>query len=176
MAVFFFNENGECVMQDYKIFDEIANAYLTALDAVTSPQAMESYRFSFDLDQPNNVIPFNPATGRYNPLSPDLRMAVDGNKLVTFCTFANCYESAPDTVQGGMGAAGDDQLLAYATMIDGVTGPTLWLKVAYLKPTPIIQDVGGEGNLTFFDRAKWRGVVQITISDGRAVAHQVILE
>ena len=24
-------------MQDYKIFDELANAYLTALDAVTSP-------------------------------------------------------------------------------------------------------------------------------------------
>ncbi len=24
-------------MQDYKIFDELANAYLTALDAITSP-------------------------------------------------------------------------------------------------------------------------------------------
>ncbi len=37
MAVLFFNENGECCMRDYKIFDELANAYLTALDAVTSP-------------------------------------------------------------------------------------------------------------------------------------------
>ena len=98
---------------------------------------MESYRFSFDLDRPNEVIPFNPATGALNPLSPDLEMRVEGTTLVAICTYPNCFESAPDTVQGGMVAAVYDQLLAYATMVAGVTGPTLWLRVAYLKPTPI---------------------------------------
>jgi acyl-coenzyme A thioesterase PaaI-like protein len=110
---------------------------LASLDDVTQTRSMESYRFAFDLDRPNDVIPFNPATGSFNPLSPELDMKVEGNRLVTQCTFSNCYESAPDTVQGGMVAAVYDQLLAYATMVAGVTGPTLWLRVAYLKPTPI---------------------------------------
>lgn len=112
-------------------------ALVDSLDDVTQTRAMESYRFAFDLEHPNDVIPFNPATGAFNPMSPQLELRVDGQKLVALCTFANCFESAPDTVQGGMVAAVYDQLLAYATMIAGVTGPTLWLRVAYLKPTPI---------------------------------------
>jgi acyl-CoA thioesterase FadM len=36
-----------------------------------------------------------------------------------------------------MSAAVYDQLLAYSVMAQGRTGPTLWLKVSYLKPTPI---------------------------------------
>ncbi len=47
---------------------------------------------------------------------------------------------------------------------------------AVARLTPIIQDVGGEENLTFFDLAKMLGFIQITISDGRAFAHQVTLE
>jgi len=64
-------------------------------------------------------------------------MAVDGNKLLTHGEFSSCYESGPDTVQGGRVAAVYDQLRAYAVMAGGRTGPTLWLKVSYLKPTPI---------------------------------------
>jgi acyl-coenzyme A thioesterase PaaI-like protein len=112
-------------------------ALLASLDEVTQIRAMESYRFAFDLDRPNDVIPFNPATGALNPLSPHLSVHMEGSTLVAICTYANCFESAPDTVQGGMVAAVYDQLLAYATMVAGVTGPTLWLRVAYLKPTPI---------------------------------------
>jgi hypothetical protein len=47
---------------------------------------------------------------------------------------------------------------------------------AVARLTPIIQDVGGEDNLTFFDLAKLLGFTQITVSDGRSFAHQVILE
>ena len=47
---------------------------------------------------------------------------------------------------------------------------------AVARLTPIVQDVGGEDTLTFFDLAKMLGFVQITITDGRAFAHQVILE
>ena len=112
-------------------------ALLESLDEVTQTRAMESYRFAFDLNRPNDVIPFNPATGALNPLSPQLDMRIEGNTLIADCTYPNCFESAPDTVQGGMVAAVYDQLLAYATMVAGVTGPTLWLRVAYLKPTPI---------------------------------------
>ena len=47
---------------------------------------------------------------------------------------------------------------------------------AVARLTPIVQEVGGEDTLTFFDLAKMLGFVQITITDGRAFAHQVILE
>lgn len=128
---------------------------LQSLESVSATRAMESYRFAFDLDEPNNVIPFNPATGRYNPLSPELDMKVDGKRLVTSCTFANCHESGPDIVQGGMVAAVYDQLLAYATMIHGVTGPTLWLKVSYLKPTPINEELRFECVVDSIDGKKF---------------------
>jgi acyl-coenzyme A thioesterase PaaI-like protein len=110
---------------------------LESLSPVTQRRAIESYRYEFDASHPNNVIPFNPATGEFNPISPALNVVLEGKTLVAHCEFSNCYESAPDTVQGGMVAAVYDQLLAYAMMVEGKTGPTLWLKVNYLKPTPI---------------------------------------
>ena len=100
-------------------------------------RALQSFRFAFDRNHPNDVLPFNPATGEFNPIAPKLAMAVDGNELVTHSEFSNCYESGPDTVQSGMVAAVYDQLLAYAVMASWQTGPTLWLKVSYRKPTPI---------------------------------------
>ena len=41
-------------------------------------------------------------------------MRLEGEKLVAEVTFPGNYESAPDTVQGGMVAACFDQLLAFA--------------------------------------------------------------
>ena len=130
-------------------------AVLESLDDVTQTRAMESYRFVFDLDRPNDVIPFNPATGSYNPLSPQVDMTVEGNKLIAMCTFPNCFESAPDTVQGGMVAAVYDQVLAYATMVAGVTGPTLWLRIGYLKPTPINEPLRFECEVESVDGKKY---------------------
>jgi hypothetical protein len=112
-------------------------ALLESLDEVTQARALVTYKFPFDLDEPNGILRFNPATGKYNPVAPKLEMEVEGKKLVIHCEFPNCYESAPETVQGGMVAAIYDQLLAYVIMVQGFTGPTLWIKVAYLKPTPI---------------------------------------
>ena len=48
------------------------------------------------------MIPFNPATGEFNPLANPIEMTVEGDRLVAEVTFSNVYESAPDTVQGGM--------------------------------------------------------------------------
>ena len=121
------------------------------------------------------MIPFNPATGALNPLSPDLEMRVEGTTLVAICTYPNCFESAPDTVQGGMVAAVYDQLLAYATMVAGVTGPTLWLRVAYLKPTPIgeplrfeCQVEPGEGKKFTAKGTCYRGSEKISEAEANA--------
>jgi hypothetical protein len=131
-------------------------ALLDSLDEVTATRAIESYRFKFDVDDPNAVIPFNPATGEYNPLAPDLRLSVEGKTLVGECRYSDCYESAPDTVQGGMVAAVYDQLLAYAVMLDGWTGPTLSIEVRYLKPTPINAQVRFECRVDSVDGRKFR--------------------
>ncbi len=128
---------------------------LASLDAVTRSRDIQSFGFGFDRDDPNNVIPFNPATGRYNPIAPRLEMRVDGDRIVTVCEFANCHESGPDTVQGGMVAAVHDQVLAYAVMLEGFTGPTLWVRVAFVKPTPINEPLRFESWVDSVDGRKY---------------------
>jgi len=118
---------------------DAVEALSAALDAVTQRRAMETFRYRFDPDDPNAVMPFNPATGAFNPLAPTLAMRVAGEKLVADVVFRGNYESAPDTVQGGMVAACFDQMLAFAVMIHGKTGPTTALTVRFVKRTPIDQ-------------------------------------
>lgn len=120
-------------------------ALAESMEPVTRRRAMQSFRYAFDAEAPNDVIPFNPATGEFNPIAPPLEMTLEGEKLVIRCTFPDRYESGPDMVQGGMVAAVYDQLLAYSVMAAGATGPTLWLKVSYLKPTPIHEELRFEG-------------------------------
>jgi acyl-coenzyme A thioesterase PaaI-like protein len=110
-----------------------------ALDAVTQHRAMEMFRFQFDTEEPNSVMPFNPATGAFNPMAPKLEMRVESEKVVAEFAFPSNYESAPDAVQGGMVAACFDQLLAFAVMVHGTTGPTISLTVHFVKRTPINQ-------------------------------------
>ena len=47
---------------------------------------------------------------------------------------------------------------------------------AVSRTTPIFQEYGVEDYFTFFDLAKMLGFTQITISNGRDFAHQVVLE
>jgi acyl-coenzyme A thioesterase PaaI-like protein len=134
---------------------ERVEALLASLDKVTEKRAIQTYRFEFDRNDPNNVLPFNPATGAFNPLSPALEMTLEGKKLVAQCEFSNCYESAPDSVQGGMVSAVFDQILAYAIMSEGKTGPTLWMKVTFRKPTPINEKLRFECAVDSVDGKKY---------------------
>jgi hypothetical protein len=148
-------------------------ALLESLEEVTAVRAIDTYRGAFDLGDPNNVLPFNPATGVLNPIAPTLEMAVDGKTLVTHCEFSCCHEGGPDTAHGGMIAAVYDQLLAYATMVEGKTGPTVWLKVTYLKPTPVNERLRFETVVTAVDGRKYsvagccyRGDVKVSVAEG----------
>lgn len=134
---------------------EEVESLLATLEGVTQTRSMESYRFAFDVDHPNDVLPFNPATGEFNPIAPSLTMSLIDKKLVIDCEFPNCYESAPDTVQGGMVAAVYDQLLAYAVMVEGVTGPTLSINVNFLRPTPINRPLRFEAAVDEIDGRKY---------------------
>lgn len=149
------------------------DALLASLDEVTRTRAIAGYRGEFDRSAPNDVLPFNPGTGPLNPIAPRLEMTVEGNTLVAHCEFSRCHEGGPDTVHGGIIAAVYDQLLAYATMIEGKTGPTLWLKVSYLKPTPVNQPLRFEAEVTAVDGRKYsvaggcyHGTVKVTEATG----------
>jgi acyl-coenzyme A thioesterase PaaI-like protein len=87
-------------------------------------------------------------------------MRVDGERLITELEFAGRYESSPDSVQGGMVAALYDQLLAFAVMIHGKTGPSVSLEVKFLERTPIEQPLRFESWVEEIvdDRYRARGV------------------
>ncbi|MDG2303954.1 MAG: hypothetical protein P8R42_04735 [Candidatus Binatia bacterium] len=122
-----------------------------SLDPVTASRAIETFHFEFDPNDPNRVMPFNPATGAMNPMAPKIVMRLDGDTLVGEFAFPSNYESGPDIVQGGMVAAFYDQLLAFAVMSRGRTGPTLWIRVSYLKRTPIEQPLRFEAQVVEID-------------------------
>ena len=124
-------------VEELRAAGDRVEALSQSLDAVTQSRAIETFRFGFDLDDPNAVMPFNPATGAFNPVAPELDMKVADERLITELVFSSRYESAPDSVQGGMVSALYDQLLAFAVMIHGKTGPSASLEVKFLKRTPI---------------------------------------
>ena len=130
-------------------------ALSAALDAVTTRRAMETFRYRFDRAEPNSVMPFNPATGAFNPMAPKLAMKLESDKLVAEFAFPSNYESAPDSVQGGMVAACFDQLLAFAVMAHGKTGPTISLTVNFVKRTPINQPLRFESWVETVDGEKF---------------------
>jgi len=160
-------------LESLKSAADRVEALLQSLGEVTESRALVTYKFPFDLDAPNDILRFNPATGRYNPVAPKLEMNVEGEKLVIRCEFPNCYESAPETVQGGVVGAVYDQLLAYVIMVRGFTGPTLWIKVSYLKPTPINVPLRFEAVVDKIDGKKFsvsgacfRGDEKVTEAEG----------
>lgn len=151
-------------------------ALSAALEGVTGDRAMETFRFQFDAADPNGVMPFNPATGPFNPVAPEMRMFLEGDKLVAEFAFSPRYESGPDAVQGGMVAAFYDQLLAFVVMAAGKTGFTASLKVDYLKPTPIEQNLRFEGWVESIDGKKydvrgccWLGDEKLTEASGLVI-------
>jgi acyl-coenzyme A thioesterase PaaI-like protein len=168
-------------VQDLAAAADHIEALSASLDAVTGTRAMETFRYKFDARAPNSVMPFNPATGAFNPVAPRLEMTLEGKKLVAEVAFASHYESAPDTVQGGMVAALYDQLLAFVVMAHGKTGPTVWLKVSYLKRTPINQPLRFEAWVESLDGENfctrgscYHGDVQVSEAEGLVLGNYEI--
>ena len=123
--------------EDLAAAAERMEALSASLDAVTGSRAMQTFRYEFDTSRPNAVLPFNPATGAFNPVAPPLDMTWADDRMTIELAFAPNYESGPDAVQGGYVAALFDQLFAYTVMAHGKMGFTAWLKVDYVKPTLI---------------------------------------
>jgi len=91
---------------------------------------------------PQTWMPFSPIIGKRNPISPRLRMVPgEGHHLECRCVFPATFAGPPGCVHGGFVAAAFDELLGVANIVAGAAGWTGTLKVRYLRPVPLLEEV-----------------------------------
>lgn len=91
---------------------------------------------------------YSPLVGQSNPLSPPIRLAIDGETATGTARFGSAYEGPPGHVHGGMIAAAFDEVLGFTQSMTGHPGMTGTLTIRYRKPTPLRADLRFEGRVT----------------------------
>lgn len=79
----------------------------------------------------------SPLIGLSNPMSPPIRLHVDGDTVRGTVTFGAAYEGPPGHVHGGFVAAAFDEVLGFAQSLTGNPGMTGTLTIRYRRPTPL---------------------------------------
>jgi hypothetical protein len=102
-------------------------------------KCLPQYNGSFPAEDPNSFLPYSPVSGRFNPIAPPLEYAIDGDRLHGEVTLGGAYEGPPNSVHGGIISLIYDQLLAILSVTNNTPGPTAYLNVSYLQPTPLNQ-------------------------------------
>jgi len=103
---------------------------------------------------PNATFDHSPILGLANPLSPPLRVEIEGDRVVAHVHFGAAYEGPPGCVHGGYVAAVFDELLGATQTLSGTAGMTARLIVNYRRPTPLRTDLVMEGRLVRVDGRK----------------------
>lgn len=83
----------------------------------------------------------SPLTGLSNPLSPPLNIWFEDDKVKGRVTMGWQFEGPPACVHGGYIAALFDDFLGVGQKLTGQIGFTGTLKIRYLKPTPLEQEL-----------------------------------
>jgi acyl-coenzyme A thioesterase PaaI-like protein len=83
----------------------------------------------------------HPIVGPLNPFAPKVTMAPSADHLVGSVVYGPPYEGPNGFVHGGQIAAGFDAICAMTAGIEGRAGLTKWLRVDFLKPTPLNSEV-----------------------------------
>lgn len=99
------------------------------------------FHLNFSHDNINAFLPYGPFTGYFNPLAAPVEVELDGEKVIGKINFGSAYEGPPNSVHGGIISGVFDQLLAIATTVHKIPGPTAYLTTNYHLPTPIKQDL-----------------------------------
>ncbi len=97
----------------------------------------------------------SPFIGLANPMSPPMRIAFEGDRVVCDVTFGSAYEGPPGCVHGGYVAGAFDELLGAAQSLSGTQGMTAHLGVDYRRPTPLHVPLRMEG---WVDRREGRKI------------------
>ena len=125
-----------------------------------------------------------PATREvYKARSQTLPEADRGTRIGFVTGIANQLANQPYPPQAAMFAKGTEaEKLIIVALVDGRID-TLYRARAVLanmtaaaRMLPAFQELGAQSRLTFLDLAHMLGFKQVTISNGRAFAHQVIIE
>jgi acyl-coenzyme A thioesterase PaaI-like protein len=89
----------------------------------------------------------SPLIGLSNPMSPPIRLRVDGEIVRGTATFGAAYEGPPGHLHGGFVAAAFDEVLGFAQSITGNPGMTGTLTIRYRKPTPLYTELRFEAKV-----------------------------
>jgi acyl-coenzyme A thioesterase PaaI-like protein len=90
-------------------------------------------------------MPYDPVTGRYNPLALPLEMRLEPDLAVGHVTFTTPYEGPPGCVHGAVLAGIFDMVLTAANQLEDAAGPTIDLALRYRRPTRLHLDTRFEG-------------------------------
>jgi acyl dehydratase len=86
---------------------------------------------------PEVFFPYSPIVGPRNPLSPPVRMWMDGERMLGAVTLGAPYTGPPSMVHGGVIALIFDELLGAVNVAHDLGAFTGTLTVRYERPTPI---------------------------------------
>ena len=98
----------------------------------------------------------NALGGWSNPLAPGLNMWFEDGRAYGTVTCGWAYEGPPGHIHGGYVAAIFDQFMGMAQMLGKQPGMTGTLKVRYLRPTPLNQELKLEA---WLDRVEGRKTI-----------------
>jgi acyl-coenzyme A thioesterase PaaI-like protein len=99
-------------------------------------------------------FPYSPLIGSRNPLAPPAEFEIRGGRVHGRVRFGAAYVGPPVSVHGGVIAALFDELLGCANLANEVGGMTGTLRVKYLSPTPIGEELRLEGWVERIDGRK----------------------
>ena len=116
---------------------------------VLTPPDLEAIRSA-----PHRFFAWDPEIGPANPLAANIRMEVDGDKVIGHVTFPRPYQGPPGQVHGGVIAGVYDQVLGLANFIVGRPGFTGTLSIRYVAPTPLGEPLRFEAHQERTERRK----------------------
>jgi acyl-coenzyme A thioesterase PaaI-like protein len=90
---------------------------------------------------------YSPIVGLSNPLSPPIRLWIEGDAALGSAVFGSAYEGPPGHVHGGWVAAAFDEVLGFTQSLTGHPGMTGTLTIRYRRPTPLHSELRFRGTV-----------------------------
>jgi acyl-coenzyme A thioesterase PaaI-like protein len=94
-----------------------------------------------DYSVPEGPMPLNPIVGACSPVRPDVELRFADGEIVGRASFTRRFVGPPGFAHGGISAMLADQIVAASPMAIGARTITKSLKLDYLRPLPLDEEV-----------------------------------
>ena len=94
-----------------------------------------------DYSVPEGPMPLNPIIGPCSPVRPDVELRFADGEIVGRATLTKRFVGPPGFAHGGISAMLGDQIVSASPMAIGARTITKSLKLDYLRPLPLDEDV-----------------------------------